>query len=81
VNGYRRGWEGTTPGMGWMHDHHDVSYNRRRSANEAASMEGTPGRSSDAVEANRLGSQMGIPGLVGRRARWMTARLRHVRND
>jgi hypothetical protein len=80
MSGYRRAREGTTPGMGWTHDHHDVSYNRRRSSNEAASMEGTPERT-DAVEANRLGSQVGIPGLVGRRARWMTARLRHVRND
>lgn len=39
-----------------------------------------PDRSGDAVESNRLGPQVGIPGIIGRRARWMTARLRHARS-
>jgi hypothetical protein len=72
---------GTKTGMGWTHDYRDVSRNRRKASNEAASMAAVPQRGVDAVEGNRLGAQMGIPGIIGRRARWMTARLRHVRSD
>ena len=58
--------------MGWTHDYRDVSRNRRSTsaANGAAPPAVLP------VEDSRLG----IPLILRRRARWMSARLRHVRD-
>lgn len=69
--------------MGWTHDYRDVSRNRRRTSDRAApmnSMSSTPERREQAVDDNRLAPPLGIPRILGRRARWMTARLRHVRD-
>jgi hypothetical protein len=66
--------------MGWTHDYRDVSRNRRRASNQAASMNPMPERREQAVDDNRLAPPLGIPSIIGRRARWMTARLRHVRD-
>ncbi|MYT31887.1 MULTISPECIES: hypothetical protein [unclassified Streptomyces] len=65
--------------MGWTHDHRDVARNRRSSAAAV----GTQDRG-----ASDLGSggstdpahPMGIPRILRRRARWMSARLRHSRS-
>ncbi|GAB2572755.1 hypothetical protein GCM10027168_02020 [Streptomyces capparidis] len=66
--------------MGWTHDYRDVSHNRRRAPNQAAPLTPPPDRN-EVVDANRLGpATVGIPRIIGRRARWMTARLRHARN-
>ncbi|GGP00563.1 hypothetical protein GCM10012280_69610 [Wenjunlia tyrosinilytica] len=68
--------------MGWTHDYRDVSRNRRRISRRAASLTTTvPDRTADTVEDDRFGPPLGISRIIGRRARWMTARLRHVRND
>ncbi|KRV47563.1 hypothetical protein AQ490_06625 [Wenjunlia vitaminophila] len=68
--------------MGWTHDYRDVSHDHRRAGNHAASLADPPERREDVVEGNRLGAPpVGIPRIIGRRARWMTARLRHARSD
>lgn len=70
------------PFMGWTHDYRDVSRNRRRSMNEAASMSSISDTKDQVMmEGNRLATPLGIPRIIGRRARWMTARLRHARSD
>ncbi|WP_329134697.1 hypothetical protein OG552_19645 [Streptomyces sp. NBC_01476] len=59
--------------MGWTHDYRDVSRNRRSGftvADSAAPMAVLP------PEESRLG----IPRILGRRARWVSARLRHPRD-
>lgn len=42
-------------------------------------MDPMPERRDRAADDNRLAPPLGIPSIIGRRARWMTARLRHVR--
>ncbi|MFE1175175.1 hypothetical protein [Streptomyces sp. NPDC058773] len=64
--------------MGWTHDYRDVARNRRSSAAAVGTQErGTPdlrsGASPDPTHP------MGIPRILRRRARWMSARLRHSR--
>jgi hypothetical protein len=87
MSGYRSRWTGRTHGMGWTHDFRDVSRNRRRTSNQAAAMSSiqefqeSQGRKGQAVDGNRLGAPLGIPRILGRRARWMTARLRHARSS
>lgn len=67
--------------MGWTHDYRDVSHNRRRTQNHAGSLTPSPEHRGDVVDGNRLEAPMvGIPRIIGRRARWMTARLRHARD-
>ncbi|KAA6214873.1 MULTISPECIES: hypothetical protein [Streptomyces] len=64
--------------MGWTHDYRDVARDRRSSA--AAT--GTPERgASDLVSGGSpdLAHPLGIPRILRRRARWMTARLKHPR--
>nr|WP_078970795.1 hypothetical protein [Streptomyces chattanoogensis] len=65
--------------MGWTHDYRDVARNRRSSAAAVGTRE---------RETPDLGSggspgpahPMGIPRILRRRARWMSARLRHPRS-
>ncbi|MCZ1008496.1 hypothetical protein OHS81_16100 [Streptomyces sp. NBC_00400] len=64
--------------MGWTHDYRDVARNRRSSAAVVGTQDrGTPdlgsGQSPDPAHP------MGIPRILRRRARWMSARLRHPR--
>ncbi|MCL6299727.1 hypothetical protein ACFXN2_30510 [Streptomyces kronopolitis] len=64
--------------MGWTHDYRDVARNRRSSAAVVGTQDrGTPdlgsGPSPDPAHP------MGIPRILRRRARWMSARLRHPR--
>ncbi|GHH85327.1 hypothetical protein GCM10018793_52820 [Streptomyces sulfonofaciens] len=60
--------------MGWRHDYSDVASNRRSAATLNALRGGPPdeghGPSSEAI---------GIPRILRRRARWVSARLRHTR--
>ncbi|WNI16885.1 hypothetical protein [Actinacidiphila sp. ITFR-21] len=60
--------------MGWTHDYRDVSRNRRSSTftavENAAPMAVLPSGQ----------SRLGIPRILGRRARWVGARLRHPRD-
>ncbi|MEV6013474.1 hypothetical protein AB0M29_42835 [Streptomyces sp. NPDC051976] len=60
--------------MGWTHDYRDVS-RKRRSTSAAVNNTATvavlpPGE-----------RQIGIPRILGRRARWVGARLRHTRAE
>ncbi|MFE3886329.1 hypothetical protein ACFXPQ_26035 [Streptomyces lydicus] len=64
--------------MGWTHDYRDVARNRRSSAAVVGTQDrGTPdlgsGQSPDPAHP------MGIPRILRRRARWVSARLRHPR--
>ncbi|MCZ2524565.1 hypothetical protein ACFW9F_05680 [Streptomyces sp. NPDC059506] len=65
--------------MGWTHDYRDVSRNRR--ADEPATPTSSLRERERAVDNNRLTAPLGIPRILGRRARWVGARLRHVRSD
>lgn len=63
--------------MGWTHDYRDVSRNRGSAAASAARSfpgNGTPDHRTE-------DSRIGIPLILRRRARWVGARLRHVRSD
>ncbi|MCB5910941.1 hypothetical protein [Streptomyces pinistramenti] len=65
--------------MGWTHDYRDVASNHRSSAAAVGTRDkGTPdlrpGDPSDPAHP------MGIPRILRRRARWMSARLRHTRS-
>ncbi|WP_246574393.1 hypothetical protein [Streptomyces genisteinicus] len=61
--------------MGWTHDYSDAARNRR-SANGPISHDrgDSPGGSHE-----HPGDGMGIPRILRRRARWVSARLRHPR--
>ncbi|KUF15468.1 MULTISPECIES: hypothetical protein [Streptomyces] len=71
--------------MGWTHDYSDVA-RKRRTATVVNSHErggphdpGHPG--SAAVPADPASVEaIGIPRILRRRARWMSARLRHTRD-
>ncbi|WP_395370153.1 hypothetical protein OHU45_16760 [Streptomyces tubercidicus] len=64
--------------MGWTHDYRDVARNRRSSAAAVSTKErGTPDLRSGA--SPDPAHPMGIPLILRRRARWMSARLRHPR--
>ncbi|MFD5395469.1 hypothetical protein ACFWJW_14745 [Streptomyces sp. NPDC127097] len=64
--------------MGWTHDYRDVARNRRSSTVSVGTQErGTPDLGSDA--SPDPAHPMGIPRILRRRARWMSARLRHPR--
>ncbi|MGW7359615.1 hypothetical protein ACWGI0_24030 [Streptomyces sp. NPDC054802] len=59
--------------MGWTHDYGDAARNRR-SASRPITRE-TSGLPSEDHE--HPGQGMGIPRILRRRARWVSARLRH----
>ncbi|GAA3778288.1 hypothetical protein ACFS5L_28015 [Streptomyces phyllanthi] len=59
--------------MGWTHDYSDVARNRRSTAGLNSHQRGTP--QVPGTEDPRLG----IPRILRRRARWVSARLRHPR--
>ncbi|MEU0369133.1 hypothetical protein ABZ070_02520 [Streptomyces sp. NPDC006283] len=63
--------------MGWTHDYGDAARNRR-SANGPIPHE-TGGLQSETHE--HPGQGMGIPRILRRRARWVSARLRHHHRD
>ncbi|HEY5835511.1 hypothetical protein [Streptomyces sp.] len=59
--------------MGWTHDYRVVSRNRRNTSAAA-------NRSAPQAVLPAEDSRLGIPRILGRRARWMSARLRHTRD-
>ncbi|MDT9693070.1 hypothetical protein Q5762_33060 [Streptomyces sp. P9(2023)] len=62
--------------MGWTHDYGDTARNRRSAAGPGSyerSGQQEQGRSHPVRE-------MGIPRILRRRARWVSARLRHTRD-
>ncbi|GHJ34593.1 hypothetical protein [Streptomyces sp. TS71-3] len=61
--------------MGWRHDYSDVARNRR-SATPLNALRGD----GPSVEGHRPSpDDIGIPRILRRRARWVSARLRHPR--
>ncbi|MER5489670.1 hypothetical protein ACSMX9_11885 [Streptomyces sp. LE64] len=58
--------------MGWTHDHSDTA---ARDDRRALRPRGAGPRTSGSP-----GEAMGIPRILRRRARWVSARLRHPRN-
>ncbi|NBM16555.1 hypothetical protein [Streptomyces sp. GC420] len=61
--------------MGWTHDYGDAVHNRRASAAPGA-------RDRVGPQAGGAGHdpRLGIPRILRRRARWVSARLRHTRD-
>ncbi|MER7813902.1 hypothetical protein [Streptomyces sp. NPDC096153] len=58
--------------MGWTHDYSDTARNSRSASAPLADDRGGPqGRGHD--------PRLGIPRILRRRARWVSARLRHPR--
>ncbi|MFF1378337.1 hypothetical protein [Streptomyces sp. NPDC058308] len=62
--------------MGWTHDYSDVARNRRSATALNSRERGGP------QEQDHHGppQEMGIPHILRRRARWVSARLRHTRD-
>ncbi|SDO99173.1 hypothetical protein [Actinacidiphila guanduensis] len=58
--------------MGWTHDYRDSARFRRSFADT--------GRAAPTAVLTPEESRLGIPRILGRRARWVSARLRHVRD-
>ncbi|WP_245178650.1 hypothetical protein [Streptomyces montanisoli] len=61
--------------MGWTHDHGDAA--RKRHTSAATPITHPRGDISRAEADARL--ELGIPRIIRRRARWVSARLRHPR--
>ncbi|MEU5978668.1 hypothetical protein [Streptomyces sp. NPDC047315] len=62
--------------MGWTYDYGDAARNRR-----PAGGPGSPDGDGPQGRTHQHGAQdMGIPRILRRRARWMSARLRHPRD-
>ncbi|MFE9532579.1 hypothetical protein [Streptomyces sp. NPDC006691] len=64
--------------MGWTHDYGDAARNRRTAAGPVSYERGGPqgqGLQHPAPDSR----EVGIPRILRRRARWVSARLRHVR--
>ncbi|MCX3059817.1 hypothetical protein [Streptomyces beihaiensis] len=57
--------------MGWTHNYSDAARTRRPATTPGPSRKGAP------REYAVLGPRLGIPRILRRRARWMSARLRH----
>ncbi|MEE4544548.1 hypothetical protein V2S66_21540 [Streptomyces sp. V4-01] len=58
--------------MGWTHDYREVPRNRRRISGAAV-------RTAPMAVLPSGQGRLGIPRILGRRARWVSARLRHVK--
>ncbi|MBP5862157.1 MULTISPECIES: hypothetical protein [Streptomyces] len=58
--------------MGWTHDYSDAARNRRSAAGLSSHQRGAP-------QLRDTDPRLGIPRILRRRARWVSARLRHSR--
>ncbi|GGZ13769.1 hypothetical protein [Streptomyces poonensis] len=58
--------------MGWTHDYSDAARNRRSAAELSSYQRSTP-------QFPGTDPRLGIPHILRRRARWVSARLRHQR--
>ncbi|MBO0652567.1 MULTISPECIES: hypothetical protein [Streptomyces] len=67
--------------MGWTHDYRDVTdvTQERGDADAAVAVTDTPGRG-DHRPGAEPDPRIGIPRIIHRRARWVSARLRHPRS-
>ncbi|APE22441.1 MULTISPECIES: hypothetical protein [Streptomyces] len=63
--------------MGWTHDYGDTTARNRRSAAGQRSPEGAGPPDQSAAHG---GQEVGISRILRRRARWVSARLRHPRD-
>ncbi|MFE3517686.1 hypothetical protein [Streptomyces sp. NPDC059166] len=66
--------------MGWTRDFNDVARNRRSTALVGPGTpegDGSPSRVHEVNDFHEL--RLGIPRILHRRARWVSARLRHPR--
>ncbi|MFE5796624.1 hypothetical protein ACFQ8C_29155 [Streptomyces sp. NPDC056503] len=61
--------------MGWTHDYGDTARDRR-----SASGPGSRERGGPPEQGRAPGGQVGISRILRRRARWVSARLRHPRD-
>ncbi|MER5884267.1 hypothetical protein ABT160_10600 [Streptomyces sp. NPDC001941] len=59
--------------MGWTHDYGDAARNRRTATVPVSHERGAP-------RSEGLDPRLGIPRILRRRARWVSARLRHPRS-
>ncbi|MFD3661396.1 hypothetical protein ACFWVF_12485 [Streptomyces sp. NPDC058659] len=62
--------------MGWTHDYGDTARNRRSAAGPGSRERGGP---QDQGHAHAV-QEVGISRILRRRARWVSARLRHPRD-
>lgn len=62
--------------MGWTHDYSDVARKRRTATVVNGHERGGPHEQGPAGTAQAIG----IPRILRRRARWVSARLRHTRD-
>ncbi|MFF9350218.1 hypothetical protein [Streptomyces sp. NPDC014734] len=66
--------------MGWTHDFGDAARNRRSTATAGPSNHEGGGPQGRVYDMHVLHDpQLGIPRILRRRARWVSARLRHPR--
>lgn len=70
--------------MGWTHDHRDLT--QQRGADDDAALtvatevpERAEGRRDACPPGDGTDPRIGIPRIIRRRARWVSARLRHPR--
>ncbi|MEI7034216.1 hypothetical protein [Streptomyces pratensis] len=67
--------------MGWTHDFTDEARNRRSTATAGVGIHEGGGPSGRVRDVHDLHDpRLGIPRILRRRARWVSARLRHPRN-
>ncbi|AXI78813.1 hypothetical protein [Peterkaempfera bronchialis] len=62
--------------MTWMHERAHASRTRRRTTAPTPSLDQTAADPGPAALRPEEAGRLGIPHILGRRARWMTARLR-----
>ncbi|MCD0482419.1 hypothetical protein [Streptacidiphilus sp. ASG 303] len=62
--------------MTWMHERAHASRTRRRTTAPTPALDQPAADTGAAVLYPRGDGRLGIPHIIGRRARWMTARLR-----
>ncbi|MFD6422153.1 hypothetical protein [Streptomyces sp. NPDC060198] len=66
--------------MGWTHDFGDAARNRRSTATAAVSTHEGGGPTGQVHTVQVIHDpRLGIPRILRRRARWVSARLRHPR--
>ncbi|MEV5507646.1 hypothetical protein [Streptomyces orinoci] len=67
--------------MGWTHDHRDLAQHRGAEEDAAMAVAEVPARTgSSGFRPTAADPQIGIPRIIRRRARWVSARLRHPRS-
>ncbi|WP_030677835.1 hypothetical protein [Streptomyces sp. NRRL B-1347] len=66
--------------MGWTHDYSDVARKRRTATVVNGHERGGDPREQGYPEHSASAQAIGIPRILRRRARWVSARLRHTRD-